>query len=347
MDTLTHTFALNGPRGLGHDVYFATKLAEGLRYGGSDSWALQTVPDELLADCQVLLSSRGDQVVARLADALVRVQVSGRSVGVQVAAATPDAVDAALAELRRRLPEAVEGERPSVKVGFWNWTGDCSRHRPQVVEVPTWDDVRDNYASAITGPLGELMSRDGPPRDGRLVLWHGPPGTGKTHLIRALAYAWRTWCSAHYIVDVDHLLRGNTEYLTSLVLDGGHGEDGWRLLILEDAGEFLLPDAPSTQGQGFSRLLNTLDGMLGQSARVLVLVTTNRPLSALDPAITRPGRCAMTLEVPPLSAGDAAAWLAARGHSAPVGGGATLAELYGVLRGDPPPAARRAVGFVG
>lgn len=275
----------------------------------------------------------------------MRVVVSGSSVSVQVAASSPGAVAAALAQLRNRLPEARERQQPTVKVTFWNWTGDCSRRRPQVVEVPTWRDTRSNYASAVAGSLDELMQRDGPPADGRLVLWHGPPGTGKTHLIRALAYAWRQWCSAHYIVDVDHLLHGNTEYLTSLILNGSHDEGGWRLVILEDAGEFLMADAASTQGQGFSRLLNTLDGMLGQSARVLVLVTTNRPLSALDPAITRPGRCAMTLEVPPLSAGDAAAWLSAHGHAAPVGAEATLAELYGVLRGDPPPEPRRALGF--
>ena len=40
-----------------------------------------------------------------------------------------------------------------------------------------------------------------PAAGGRLVLWHGPPGTGKTTAIRALVRAWAEWCRALFIVD--------------------------------------------------------------------------------------------------------------------------------------------------
>ena len=33
--------------------------------------------------------------------------------------------------------------------------------------------------------------------NGALLLWHGEPGTGKTHALRALVRSWRDWCSAH------------------------------------------------------------------------------------------------------------------------------------------------------
>ena len=56
-------------------------------------------------------------------------------------------------------------------------------------------------------------------------------------------------------------------------------EDGlekpWRLLVLEDTGELLSADARDRAGQGLSRFLNVVDGLIGQGLRVLVLVTTN------------------------------------------------------------------------
>lgn len=271
--------------------------------------------------------------------------VRGMRVSARVAATTPERVNATMAELRGRLPAAEEDHRTTVKVRVLELgSRRCTATRPSRRGSELGNDqaelrLLDRWCSRQADGWRE------PPEGGRLLLWHGVPGTGKTHLIRALARAWSLWCSTHCILDVDELLHGATEYLTLLVLDGT-GDGLWRLVVLEDAGEFLMANAARTQGQGFSRLLNTLDGMLGQSAKALVLATTNRPLSALDPAITRPGRCALELEVPPLAAGEAADWLAAHGHLTPIGGEATLAELYAVLRGDPPPEPRRALGFV-
>ena len=62
-------------------------------------------------------------------------------------------------------------------------------------------------------------------------------------------------------------------------------------------------------GQGLSRFLNVVDGLIGQGLRVLVLVTTNEPIRKLHPAVARPGRCAANVEFAPLAADEAAAWL--------------------------------------
>src|SRR5262249_54402747 len=96
-------------------------------------------------------------------------------------------------------------------------------------------------------------------------------------------------------------------------------------------------------GQGLSRLLNVVDGLIGQGLRILVLVTTNEPFGALNEAVSRPGRCAAVVEFTAFDAAEADAWLA-RAGAAPAGQTATLAQLYAHIAGAPIPARKR-VGF--
>lgn len=110
----------------------------------------------------------------------------------------------------------------------------------------------------------------------------------------------------------------------------------WRLLVLEDTGELLRPDAKSIIGQGLSRFLNVVDGLIGQGLRILVLVTTNEHIESLHPAVARPGRCAANIEFDPLSEAEARAWLERRGSAAADNAPRRLASLYAQLEGRDP-----------
>jgi hypothetical protein len=106
----------------------------------------------------------------------------------------------------------------------------------------------------------------------------------------------------------------------------------WNVLIVEDSDEFLSTDAKGQAGQGFSRLLNLTDGMIGQGLKVIVLLTTNEEIGKLHPALMRSGRIWQAVDFPSFSRSEAKKWADARGRDDfPELDRPTLADLYHVL----------------
>ena len=316
-------------------LFKAAALRHGLVHALSDDWP--TSATALGADEAALLFSHrqaGDwSGLFRLGRVLGRLWIDSGTAYATLAASDPADLEPALHMLRATIPDRRHlnhGHQVCVRIWREGHYGG-SDEELRVLDAGEWNRIDSNYAAATRTALERLMTMRAPDEgEGRALIWHGEPGTGKTYALRALGQAWRGWCDIHVVADAERFL-ANAGYMDE-VLDFRSDTERWRLIALEDTGELLTADARERVGQGLSRLLNATDGLLGQGTRALVLVTTNEPLVRLHPAMSRPGRCLADVEFAPLSPQEANAWLSERGDER-VERPTTIAELYEIARG--------------
>lgn len=134
-----------------------------------------------------------------------------------------------------------------------------------------------------------------PPRG---ILLHGPPGTGKTMLLRCVAHE----CDAHVLtvngpLIVSKYLGETEQVLRDLFTEACKYQPS---ILFMDEIDSLAPkrgqdDAMEADSRVVATLLTMMDGM-GDSSRVVVVGATNRP-NSIDPALRRPGRFDQEVEV--------------------------------------------------
>jgi hypothetical protein len=150
----------------------------------------------------------------------------------------------------------------------------------------------------------------------------GPPGTGKTSLIRQ--FLWEEELNALVTYD-EKVLRNDAMFIE--FMGGGHAVPGRRrsrssntgsdVMVLEDVTE-LLAKREMDKNEMMARFLNVSDGLI-QLPNKKIIFTTNLPsLKDVDPALLRPGRCHDVVEMRPLFYEEAVAACRAAGLPIPI-----------------------------
>jgi hypothetical protein len=133
--------------------------------------------------------------------------------------------------------------------------------------------------------------------DASILLMAGPPGTGKTTLLRHMIKDHNL--GAHVIYD--ETLMSNDNIFQNFLF-----ESSGDVMIIEDA-DAILSSREHDQNKLMARFLNVSDGLIKLPNKKLVFTTNVTDFGKVDPAIIRPGRCYDVLHVRPLNLTEAQA----------------------------------------
>jgi transitional endoplasmic reticulum ATPase len=306
-----------------------------------------------LCDRELGLSLPDGTVRKQLLEVLLRDVPSEELDLDEIAERTPGFVVADLsalvreAALRAAARASTDGKPPALTqddlIGATTVIRPLSRSATEEVSVGsvTLDDVGDMadtkqaLTEAVLWPLQhpETFERLGvdPPRG---VLLYGPPGCGKTFVVRALASSGRL--SVHAVKGAELMDKwvGASEKAVRELFR--RARDSAPSLVFLDEIDALAPRRGQSFDSGVSdrvvaALLTELDG-IEPLRDVVVLGATNRP-DLIDPALLRPGRLEKLVFVEPPDAEARREILRTAGKSIPLSDDVDLDALAGELEG--------------
>ncbi|MDQ1424019.1 MAG: hypothetical protein QOD72_1517 [Acidimicrobiaceae bacterium] len=275
--------------------------------------------------------------VARHTDGTVVIDRDHRVAQVTVMARTREAMARMASEVRAgRDSRCADGLPVRVwrRIRFSDFA--CRR---EFVRATPWSEIALNYPTEVREAFDRLRRTTSLPASSRIVVFHGPPGTGKTTAVRSLITQWSPWMTIEDVIDAPSVFswEDNLDRIATAPDDDSETSipaSRPKLIIAEDCDGMLKGEAVLSGPLG--QLLGFTDGLTIHRVPSLVVLTTNLARRELPPALLRPGRCLSMIEFTTFSIPDARRWLDDPSAEFP-DGEPTLAELLhrsGVLHRD-------------
>ena len=179
------------------------------------------------------------------------------------------------------------------RYGHWIPSGGLPKRNPNTVVLDTslMSSIIDDVKEFVSGEAD--YAKHGVPYK-RVVCLHGPPGTGKTSTIFAIA--------SHFNMNIAMLtMQPSTPEFDANMISLVNNLPRRSILIIEDIDAIYQSrtdpkvDKVDKSAPSLSTILNVLDGNLRKHG-MIVFMTTNH-LDRLDPAMVRPGRVDLSINI--------------------------------------------------
>ena len=198
-------------------------------------------------------------------------------------------------ELAKKIYETCPKEEPEERKSkvslIKSYQGD---YYTDPLPIPPIDvDIHTNYNDDFPKVYDDIIDFLKSPKSG-LILLYGEHGTGKSTFIRHLTSA----VPKEYIV-IPNLVAphlGDPDF-SSFITDHKNS-----VFILEDCEQLLEDRANNVWNTAISTILNISDGFTGYLTNIQLICTFNAPVTQIDPALLRKGRCIAKYEFNKLAA---------------------------------------------
>lgn len=146
---------------------------------------------------------------------------------------------------------------------------------------------RENYSEKVLTLYDRVVTELNSPKPrGRIAIFDGPPGTGKTYMVRAILND----VKGIHVMIPSHMVSSLADpSILPAIIDLKDSQEDTIVFIIEDGDEVIAPRGADNM-PAISSVLNLGDGILGACLDIRVVITTNAKRAEMDEAMTRPGR---------------------------------------------------------